>query len=129
MTRTASIILPGRPLTINAERKMVPKQRATEVRKRREAARELWEISLRATELRGKVAVSVQPRYPNRRNLPDIGAVMPTAKAAIDALVDVGGLPDDSPAYVVAMTFLPVIAPTSAAMPDGDLVVTVTEVE
>lgn len=38
-------------------------------------------------------------------SLPDIGANYPTAKAAIDGLVDAGVIPDDDPAHLVYLGF------------------------
>lgn len=41
-----------------------------------------------------------------RGPLPDVGACFPTAKAAIDGLVDVNVLPDDKPAHLLGLTFI-----------------------
>lgn len=38
-------------------------------------------------------------------NRPDIGACMPSAKAAIDGLVDARLIPDDTPDYVLSLRF------------------------
>lgn len=40
------------------------------------------------------------------RRLPDTGSCFPTAKAAIDGLVDAGVLKDDGPAFVRSLTFI-----------------------
>ena len=39
------------------------------------------------------------------RRLPDVDAIAPAAKAAVDGLVDAGVMPDDSPRHLRAMTF------------------------
>lgn len=41
-----------------------------------------------------------------RKPLPDVGANYPTAKAAIDGLVDARVIPDDDPAHLHAITFV-----------------------
>lgn len=51
-----------------------------------------------------KVRIEVTPILPDRK-MQDVGACYPTAKAAIDGLVDAGVLEDDSPQYVSTITF------------------------
>lgn len=48
----------------------------------------------------------------HRGKLPDIGNCYPTAKAAIDGLVDAGVIPDDTGEHLVLLSFTP---PTRSA--------------
>lgn len=50
------------------------------------------------------VTIHVTPILPDRK-IQDTGACYPTAKAAIDGLVDAGVLDDDAPQYVPTITF------------------------
>lgn len=53
----------------------------------------------------GPSTVRVIHERPNRAAMPDLGACTPTAKAAIDGLVDYGLWPDDSPQWVTAYSY------------------------
>ena len=86
-----------------------------------EAMRGNWHKTARATkelrersswlwreELAGRTLappVSVEVFHTGKGKLPDAGAAAPTAKAAIDGLVDSGGLTDDSYAHVSSVRF------------------------
>lgn len=60
------------------------------------------------------IEVIVLPEVRNR-TMPDTGACIGAAKAAIDGLVDAGVIPDDGPKYVRSITFLaPVVTGTDA---------------
>jgi len=50
------------------------------------------------------ISVIATPLYPDRRSRPDVGAVFPAVKAAIDGLVDAGVIPNDTEDRVVQMT-------------------------
>ncbi len=52
------------------------------------------------------ITVTVEPHQKGGR-LQDVGACNPSAKAAIDGLVDAGVLPDDSSKFVKSLIFLP----------------------
>lgn len=52
-----------------------------------------------------RVAVIATPYYRHRGSIPDVGACFPSAKAAIDGLVDAGVLDDDDPTHLVRLTF------------------------
>jgi crossover junction endodeoxyribonuclease RusA len=54
------------------------------------------------------INVTVQP-FQKRGRLQDTAACNPSAKAAIDGLVDAGVVPDDSGEYVRQITFLPCV--------------------
>lgn len=94
---------PARPWTLNSER-------AGHWRKHR-ALTDEWRgvFHLLAVELQlphlERIAVTVQPEVRNRAHMPDTGACIGAAKAAIDGLVDAGVLADDGPAYVRRLTF------------------------
>ena len=53
------------------------------------------------------VELTVTPLHKDRRSPQDVAACAPEAKAAIDGLVDAGLIPDDSPAHLLCVTFLP----------------------
>lgn len=56
------------------------------------------------------IKIEVTPILPDRK-MQDTGACYPTAKAAIDGLVDAGVVDDDAPQYVTTITFhAPVIS-------------------
>ena len=50
------------------------------------------------------IDIEVTPVLPDKK-MQDTGACYPTAKAAIDGLVDAGVIDDDSPRYVPTITF------------------------
>jgi hypothetical protein len=52
------------------------------------------------------VVVTVAQACRPGKDLPDVGGCFPAAKAAIDGLVDARVLPDDSPEFVRALTFV-----------------------
>lgn len=93
-----------RPWTTNAERAGNRWERATLTKEWREAFAWLAKIE-QIPEMRW-IVVSVEPHQKGGR-LQDVGACNPAVKAAIDGLVDAKVLPDDSPEFVRALTFLP----------------------
>jgi crossover junction endodeoxyribonuclease RusA len=92
--------VPAPLLTTNRERSGHWHTRADIVRQTRESAywlaKQMW---IPAME---KVIVEFYPHQAKGR-LADAGAHLPSAKAALDGIVDAGVLPDDSPKYVVMM--------------------------
>lgn len=99
-----TVVIPGRPPTINGER-------SAHWRKHRESTRIIREdvkiqlLAKRKTwKPMGLVKVDAYPFYQKGR-LPDTGACMPAVKAAIDGAVDAGLIPDDTPDIVVHMAF------------------------
>lgn len=101
--RAWALWLEGRPLTTNRERKLTPYARARAVAEIREAAG--WTAKAAGIPVLERVEVVAVPHVRNRRSLPDVAAQMPTAKAVIDALVDVQVLGGDGPDRVVRLTF------------------------
>jgi hypothetical protein len=102
--RTVTIRIEGkRPLTTNAERKMIPQARAHAVKLLR------VEAAWRARELRAPrldaCAIYVTPHHLDNRSPQDAGACAPAAKAIVDGLQDAGVLDDDSPEYVHSITY------------------------
>lgn len=92
-----------RPLPMNAYRRLHFRARANYDRS--------WRTSFawlaRAARIPRLDAVTVTVAQTCRRPpLPDVGGSFPTAKAAIDGLVDAGVLVDDDPAHLHALTFL-----------------------
>lgn len=95
-----------KPITVNAERKGNRWDRATHTKEWREAF--TWIARKERIPKMKWVKVTVQP-YQKRGRLQDVAACLPSAKAAIDGLVDAGILPDDSGEYVRMVTFLPCV--------------------
>lgn len=91
----------AQPLLVNRERKLHHHQRAAFVREWREAFG--WLI--RAARVPPLRAANVTVNHHYKGRTPDVGACLPAAKASIDALVDCGVLPDDSPEFVRSLTF------------------------
>lgn len=93
---------PKKPITTNAERAGNRWKRAESTREWRDAFR------LLAAEIPPMrwMNVTVQP-FQKRGRLQDTAACNPSAKAAIDGIVDAGVIPDDSGEYVRQITFLP----------------------
>jgi hypothetical protein len=54
-----------------------------------------------------EITVIVRHELKNKAHMPDIGACMPSAKAAIDGLIDAGVIDDDDPEHLVALTLEP----------------------
>lgn len=96
----------AKPMTVNAERKGNRWGRADHVREWREAF--AWIARQQRVPKMRWVRVTVQP-YQKRGKLQDVAACLPSAKAAIDGIVDAGVLPDDSGEYVRMVTFLPCV--------------------
>lgn len=69
-------------------------------------ARLEWVTALAGRVMRPPVAVQARV-FQSGGKPQDVAACAPAVKAAIDGLVDAGGLPDDSPQYVAKVTFLP----------------------
>ena len=97
----------GRPVTINAERKGSRWDRAATTKLWREASAvfALGDKSL-PRPYSGPISIGVRPMYRTARSWPDVGGVLPSAKATIDGFVDAGVLVDDGPKWVVALIFL-----------------------
>ena len=93
-----------RPWTTNAERSGNLWQRASKTREWRTAfcllTRQLKMPPLEWCE------ITVEPWLLNRRGMQDTGACHPSAKAAIDGLVDAELLDDDTPDIVRKLTFV-----------------------
>lgn len=93
-----------RPYLMNQERKDHPMARAKHVKYWREA----FALEAMASELPrplpGPIHVGVAPFLKGHWQQ-DLGACFPTAKAAIDGLVDAGFLPHDGPDWVKILSF------------------------
>lgn len=104
MTAPVSIVLAGRPPTINAERS----KHWRDHRRSTQRIREDVKIQLLSKRKEWKrmdhVRVDAYPIYA-KGQLPDTGACMPAVKAAIDGAVDAGLLADDTPDIVVHISF------------------------
>lgn len=101
---TYSITVAGRrPWTTNQERKRGSHYARSEQTKWwREAFRDAAEeADIPHFDV---IRIEVTPILPDRK-IQDTGACYPTAKAAIDGLVDAGVVDDDSPKYVPTITF------------------------
>lgn len=93
----------ARPWTLNVERQGNRWRRAQWVRE--------WRGVFNALALEAEIppltaiTVIVQPELRHRGSMPDTGACIGAAKAAIDGLVDAGVIPDDGPRFVRRLTF------------------------
>ena len=92
-----------RPWTVNEERRWHFHKRAQMVRDARERWGYLWKLA-RIPKLK-QIDIEIEPLLINWRSAPDVAACAGTAKAAIDALVDVGIIPDDSAAHLRSVRF------------------------
>lgn len=110
-----------RPWTTNAERTWHFHKRAGLIKETRERFGWLWRAC--GVPPLNKIAVDAQPLAKDKRWRPDIAACYPPVKSAIDALIDVGVIPDDNPDHVIKLTFWPI----DVCGRDG-LRVTITEV-
>jgi crossover junction endodeoxyribonuclease RusA len=89
--------------TVNAERTWHFQKRAKAVRECRE--RFGWLVAEQKMPKLQKVKISIVPLAKDKRGIQDVGACLPAAKAAVDAIVDMGVIPDDDPKHVLALTF------------------------
>lgn len=105
-TRSWDLIHEARPLPMNAYRRLHFRQRAAYDLEWRQAFG--WMARQARIPRLDAVLVTVAQEC-RRPPLPDVGASFPTAKAAIDGLVDARVIPDDDPAHLHALTF---VAPT-----------------
>jgi len=97
------VVYGRRPWTTNQERKKGSHYVRSEQTKWWREAFELAAIEAGIPHFESAV-IHVTPILPDRK-VQDTGACYPTAKAAIDGLVDAGVLDDDSPKYVPTITF------------------------
>jgi hypothetical protein len=93
----------GRPPTMNHHRRLHPMQRARVDLLWRDAGHRAAHRALLPRGLH-RVHVTATPHYQTGRSLPDVQAVAPAVKAAIDGLVDWGLIPDDTATHVHRIT-------------------------
>lgn len=102
--RVACLTLNEKPLTLNRERNLHRMQRAQFVKHWREQFG--W---LGRAEKIGPydwVAIKAIP-FQKRGPLQDVSSCHPAVKAAIDGLVDIGVIADDTPTFLPTITYLP----------------------
>ena len=109
----ATIELRGKVHLVNAALRGSWQSTAAETSRVREEASLLWREALRGEALPPPVEIRVLHMFSSRRP-PDTGASFLAAKAAVDGLVDAGGIKDDSPLHISSICF---IAPRRAASP------------
>lgn len=97
-----TVEIPGPLVSLNSERKRSHFTRAADTRQWRHAAG--WAAKAAKVPTLGAVIIEAQP-FQSKGVLADAGNHLPSVKAAIDGLVDVGVLHDDDPAHVVALIF------------------------
>ena len=91
-----------RPFTANQQQRNTPTVANKPVRRWRNAVRKHGQLPLKGlTPFPDPATVVCAPAYKDKRARPDVGAVAPCAKAAIDGLVDLGAWEDDDPDHVV----------------------------
>lgn len=106
--RTASIVLRGAPVTftMNKLMRMHHQAVARNTAGIRSYAASKWEKALDGRTLITPIKMVVGMTFVKGRVPQDLGACHPAAKAAIDGLVDAGGIPDDDPEHVWELTFI-----------------------
>ena len=92
-----------RPWTMNNERTWHWSKRASRTKETRE--RFGWLCLVEKVPKLEYVSVDIVPMVKNRGSLADPAAHYPSAKAAIDGIVDSGVIPDDSGEYINRITF------------------------
>ena len=104
--RTVTLEATGRrPLTVNMVARIHRQQWAAHTR----ATRELWwglAKQAKAPKLQ-RARITAIPLHCDGRSPQDCAACAPEVKACVDGLIDAGVLPDDSPAHLLSLTFLP----------------------
>ncbi len=96
-------VLGKRPWTVNQERKRGAYYERAEITR---WWREMFKIAAIQASIPSFqcIELTVTPILPDKK-LQDTGACFPTAKAAIDGLVDAGIIKDDAPTYVPTIIF------------------------
>lgn len=98
---TFTVEVPGRVISLNAERSAHWSKRHAMTKVYREA------VAWQATRHRGlSHPISVTAEVVMKAPLMDAANYYPAVKAAIDGLVDAGVIPDDSPKYVGRVTMV-----------------------
>ena len=118
---TASISLKGTTYTMNRALRSHWRENSRLTAAVRDYAAKLWAAELKGQQLATPVKIYARQMLVAGRKPQDIGAQFPTAKAALDGLVDAGGIPDDSPDFVREITFL---AHATKPGPPGEVLVT-----
>ena len=110
LTDPLIIKVPGRPFSLNAERTKHWSDRADRTAQLRHDAKY---CALEVMPSRPKpalfeqVRIIVEPWAIDRRYRQDVGACLPSAKAAIDGLVDAGVIADDDDSHLLELAFRP----------------------
>jgi crossover junction endodeoxyribonuclease RusA len=92
-----------RPWTMNSERSWHWSKRAMRTKSTREKF--YWLSKIEQVPKLEYISVDVVPLYKTKGPHADTGAHFPTAKAAIDGIVDAGVIPDDSGKHIQKITF------------------------
>ena len=116
--------LERRPWTLNVERQGNRWKRAALVKEWRAAFAAL--AAAEKVPAMAAITVEARPELRHRGSMPDTGACIGAAKAAIDGLVDAGVIPDDGPEFVRYLGFeRPIVTGVDALVIE---VIEVTEV-
>lgn len=99
--------LGDRPLTLNAERNMHWAKAAKVTAEWKSGAMLVaQEVGLHQVRWE-RAKFTFRPSYPSARALPDTGAIYPAEKAIVDALVELGVIPDDNRFHNAGQLSLP----------------------
>jgi len=104
------IVIPGRPVSLNAERSGSRYKRHENTKAVRQMAQILWRDGVNRKVLPAKldrISVTAHCTAKDGRWHIDLGSALPTAKAAIDGIVDAGLIPNDTDRHLVSLTFEP----------------------
>lgn len=101
-----TLVIPGRPTTVNSFLKMVPHARSdAKFPWRKATAKAAQDLNVLCTR---PISVTVTPQLKGKRKQ-DVGACFLVAKACIDGLVDAFAMPDDAEQYLISLTFRPAV--------------------
>lgn len=92
-----------RPVNLNLERQGHHWQRAASTAQWRSDF--AWLARAQRIPRLDRVRIIATPHYRTGRSMPDVGACVPSTKAAIDGLVDAGVIADDDPTHVVELRY------------------------
>lgn len=101
--KSHTLTVHGALLSINTERRTHPMARASAVKQWRTDA--AWSARAARLPSLGRVSIVAQP-YQHSSVLGDAGNHLPSIKAVIDGLVDVGVLTGDGPDCVASLTMM-----------------------
>lgn len=111
------VALGERPLTLNAERDLHWAQAAKVIAEWKRVASLTARSGGLARARWERARFTFRPVYPDGRAVPDTGAIYPVEKAIVDALVELGVIPDDNRFHNAGQLSLPPMVDSSWQSP------------